>query len=82
MKVFDRNTVNPVRYINRVGSAAVMGSSQAPKQADRVSLSTEVQTKQRMDAARAEAIKEAIAEGRYKVDLEKLARTFVDRVMQ
>ena len=82
MKVFDRNTITPVRYINRVGSAAVMGSNQAPKQADRVSLSNEVVAKQRLDAARAEAIKEAIAEGRYKVDLEKLARSFVDKVMQ
>ncbi len=82
MKVFDRNTITPVQYLSRKGATPGSGAIELPKQADRVSLSNEVVAKQRMDAARAEAIKEAIAQGKYQVDLERLARSFVDKVMQ
>ena len=81
MKVFDRNTIAPIQYLSRKGSAKGVGSMEASKQADRVSLSNEVMAKQRLDAARVEAIRNAISEGKYQVDLERLARSFVDKVM-
>ena len=81
MNVINRNTITPVQYLSRRGSPSTR-LVDLPKQADRVSLSNEVVAKQRMDTARAEAIKQAIAEGKYQVDLERLARSFVDKVMQ
>lgn len=79
MKVLDRNDITPVHYLERKSTGALRLVHNSQPQTDRVSLSTEVVAKQRMDAARAEAIKQAIDEGRYQVDLERLARSFVEK---
>ncbi len=78
MKILEANNIRQINWSNRKGVAAGR-SKDVPAHADRVSLSDELVEKQKVDAERVETIRQAIAEGKYQFDLERLASSFMEK---
>lgn len=80
MKVLDRSNIAPVAWMERK-RAPLAANTEGPLRLDRVSLSQEVVAKQRADAEKVGQIRQALAQGQYKVDLERLAQAFLSKEM-
>jgi len=76
VKITSPASVVPMRLVER-GEAATPSSRPTGLRTDRVSLSGDVQRLQQQDAERIKALTEQIAEGRYQVDLERLAAAII-----
>jgi len=77
VKVTDRNTLIPLPRVKDMAERPGRPVKGSQGHADRVSLSTEAQQMQQADAERVAELARAISEGRYQVDLERLAEAFV-----
>ena len=78
MKVTDMKAVTPViEIVDR--SEHVSKARAAANKPDRVSLSPEVQEMQKADIERVQALTKEIAEGRYEIDLVRLAQAIIAR---
>lgn len=81
MRINDRFRLGPIATTSPVTSKRE-GKHEpvaGPGRADKVSLSTELRELQNHQSERLQAIKQAIAEGRYEVDLERLAAAIIEK---
>jgi len=80
VKVNDRNSIVPLHKVRNLAEQAAKSEKSSQREAaDKVSLSNEAQRMQEADAARIAELARAISEGRYQVDLERMAEAFVNK---
>lgn len=79
MRINDRLRLGPLAENLLVKAKRETSSSEATGRADKVSLSSELREMQSHQSERLQAIKQAIAEGRYEVDLDRLASAIVEK---
>jgi flagellar biosynthesis anti-sigma factor FlgM len=77
VKVTERNTLSPILEVKETTPRRQASAASQGEIPDRVSISDEAMKMKKADAERIAKIATAIAEGRYKVDLEKLAEALV-----
>jgi len=78
VRVNQPNLVSQVASLRKDASKALgLGKGAEANKPDRVSLSDEVAKMRAVEGARINALKQAIAEGHYEVDLDRLATAFV-----